>query len=117
LACFYLALCCFTPKDQQDARNAMKILHPVWLPIATGAAKHLNRAGAVNADWIQPGQRVSVRVQYGKKYVFAQAAGYFSIPISIDTKRWVIDNLPTGLFVFRAFTETPVMGYIFVTAC
>jgi len=113
LACFYLALCCFTPKDQQDALNATKILHPVWLPIATDAAKSLIRAGAENVDWIRPGQPVSVRVQYGKKYVFAQAAGYFSIPISIDTKRWVIDNLPTGLFVFRAFTVTSVVGYIF----
>jgi len=99
-AWFCYARCCFIPKDQRDVLNAMKILHAVWLPIATAAAKSLIKAGAENADWIRPGQRVSVRVQYGKKYVFALAAAFFLIPISIDTKGWVIDNLPTGVSVF-----------------
>jgi hypothetical protein len=84
------------PKDQLDALNAMKILRPVWLPIATVAAISLIKAGAVNADWIRPGQRVSVRVQYDKKYVIARVAAFFSIPISIATKVWATDDLPTG---------------------
>jgi hypothetical protein len=99
LACCYLAPCCFTPKDQQDALNATKILHPVWLPIATGVAESLIKAGAENVDWIRPGQQASVRVQYGKKYVFALAVAFFLTPISIDTKGWVIDNCqPAYLF-------------------
>jgi hypothetical protein len=88
------------PKDQLDALNAMKILHPVWLPIATAAVISLIKAAAVNADWIRPGQRVSVRAQYGKKYVIALVAAFFSTPISIATKVWATEYLPTGVFVF-----------------
>jgi hypothetical protein len=83
----------------------MKILHPVWLPIATGVAKSLIKAGAVNVDWIRPGQQASVRVQYGKKYVFALAVAFFLTPISIDTKGWVTDKLPIGIFVFTTLQK------------
>jgi hypothetical protein len=87
-------------KDQQDALNAVKTLHPVWLLIATGAAKSSIKVDAQSAGWIQPGRPVSARASRDKKSVTAQAAAFFLTPISIDTKVREIDKSATRRRLF-----------------
>jgi hypothetical protein len=85
-----LALFCITPKDQQDAPNAVRTLHPVWLPIATAAAKNSIKADARSVGWIQLGEPVSARASPDRKSVTVLAAAFFLTPISIVTKGWAI---------------------------